>query len=122
VQSANSLKGAVLIQGIMLAMVARKAFPTIPITESHPKALLKAMNIGPWSEISGAFGLDGAEPRTEHERDALLGAVAAREGALGRWTIDLATRLGPSELDPKAVWFGEIHYWWPDSAEISRAG
>ncbi len=114
VQSVNSLKGAVVVQGIMLAMVARKAFPDIPITEAHPKALLKAEALQGWSQIAEAYGLNGSEPQSEHERDALLGAVAAREGALGRWKTDLATRLGPSELDPKAIWFGEIHYWWPD--------
>ncbi|MGA0534354.1 MULTISPECIES: DUF429 domain-containing protein [Hansschlegelia] len=114
VQSVNSLKGAVVVQGIMLAMMARKSFPTLPITESHPKALLKALDLRNWDDIASTFGLDGPQPRTEHERDALLGSVAAREGALGRWTTDLSLSLGPSEIDPKDIWFGELHYWWPD--------
>ena len=39
---------------------------------SHPKAL-------PTRDPSESFGLDGPEPPTEHERDALIGAVAVRE-------------------------------------------
>jgi hypothetical protein len=49
----------------------------------------------------------------EHERDALIGAVAAREGSLRCWKLDLSQHLGLSEIDPKATWFGEVHYWWP---------
>ena len=114
VQSVNSLKGAVVVQGIMLAMMARRSFPSIPITESHPKALQKALGLRGWADIATKFQLDGSEPATEHETDALLGAVAAREGSLGRWTIDLSLDRGPSEIDPKDIWFGGIHYWWPD--------
>lgn len=113
VQSVNSLKGAVLVQGLMLAMMLRKAHPNVPITESHPKALLLALCLKDWKAFSESFVLDGPEPPTEHERDALIGAVAVREGSLGRWKLDLALHLGPSEIDPKAAWFGEVHYWWP---------
>ena len=113
VQSVNSLKGAVLVEGLMLAMMLRKAHPNVPITELHPKALLVALRLKDWKAFSESFVLDGPEPPTEHERDALIGAVAVREGSLGRWKLDLALHLGPSEIDPKAVWFGEVHYWWP---------
>jgi hypothetical protein len=113
VQSANSLKGAVLIQGVMLAMTLRKSYPSVSITESHPKALLLALGLRGWKAIRERFGLDGPEPTAEHERDALIGAVAAREGFCGRWKLDLALHLGPSEIDPKAAWFGKVQYWWP---------
>lgn len=113
VQSANSLKGAVLIQGIVLAMILRKSYPKALITESHPKALLRALGLNDWTAVSNCFSLDGPKPSTDHERDALIGAVAAREGSTRRWKLDLALSLGPSELDPKDTWFGEVHYWWP---------
>jgi hypothetical protein len=124
IQSANSLKGAVIIQGIMLAMMLRKSYPKVSITESHPKALLSALGLRDWKAISDRFGLDGPSPSAEHERDALIGAVAAREGSLGRWKLDLSLYVGPSEMDPKAAWFGEVHYWWPagtldSSADVS---
>jgi predicted nuclease with RNAse H fold len=124
VQSANSLKGAVLIQGIMLAMMLRRSYPKVSITESHPKALLLALGLRDWKAISNRFGLDGPNPTAEHERDALIGAVAAREGSLRRWKLDLSHHLGPSEIDPRATWFGKVHYWWPaetlgNSARVS---
>jgi hypothetical protein len=122
VQSANSLKGSALIQGVLLAMMLRKSYPKIPITESHPKALLLALGLRDWKAISDRFGLDGPEPETDHERDALIGAVAAREGRLERWKLDLSLHLGPSEIDPKAGWFGEVHYWWPAKATDISAG
>jgi predicted nuclease with RNAse H fold len=115
VQSANSLKGAVLIQGIVLAMKLRKSYPKVPITESHPKALLRALGLNDWTAISNCFSLHGPKPSTDHERDALIGAVAAREGSTRRWKLDLALSLDPNELDPKDTWFGEVHYWWPEA-------
>ena len=93
-------------------MMLRKAHPNVPITKSHPKALLLALGKD-WKAFSERFGLNGPEPPTEHERDGLIGAVTVREGSLGRWKLDLALHLGASEIDPKAAWFGEIHYWWP---------
>jgi predicted nuclease with RNAse H fold len=115
VQSANSLRGAVLVQGIMLAIRVREKYPGLPITETHPKALLCALKLRgkPWSQIAEIFGLVGPEPEDEHRRDALLSAVVAREGEKGRWRdISLAER-GHDELDPKQLSFGRIEYWWP---------
>ena len=43
VQSGNSLRGAALIGGALLASRLREAFPSLRITESHPKALLLAL-------------------------------------------------------------------------------
>lgn len=113
VQTANSLKGAVLVQGVMLAQRLRERFPLVPITEAHPKALLKAIGLGSWPAIAAAYGLIGL-PASEHERDALLGAVAAREGVLGRWPRDLTSTRLPSEQDPTALPHGPVRYFWPD--------
>jgi predicted nuclease with RNAse H fold len=121
VQAANSLRGAVLIQGVLLATLLRGRFPQLPITESHPKALLKALKLAtkdrnaPWKTIAESFSLAGGEPQSEHERDALLGAVASREGSTGAWTCDLALRGRPRcEQDPATVPWGPVSYWWPD--------
>lgn len=117
IQSVNSLRGAVVVQGIMLAMCLRKRLPSLPITETHPKALLIALGLvgAPWVKMAEHFDLNRAqdEPSNEHCRDALLSAVAAREGACGRWR-DLSTVFHPKEeLDPKQLWFGAVNYWWP---------
>jgi hypothetical protein len=68
--------------GILLAMRLRERNPTVAITETHPKALLIARKLdrGPWSRIAGEFKLQGKRPSDLHQRDALLGAVVAREG------------------------------------------
>ena len=42
VLSVNSLRGAALAGGMMLASRVRKAFPAVVITESHPKVLFGA--------------------------------------------------------------------------------
>ena len=113
VQTANSLRGAVLIQGVMLAIRLRERYPSLPITETHPKALLKALKLNR-SELAERFDLKRNLPATEHEQDALLGAVAAREGFLERWTRNLASERNSSEQDPAQLPASPIVYWWPD--------
>jgi len=105
VQSPNSLRGAVLIQGVLLATALRRQWRELPITEAHPKALLKEMwpqalkGASLWDEIARCYGLGGAQLDSEHERDALLAAVAAREGYQRKWTRDLARERSQSEQD-----------------------
>jgi predicted nuclease with RNAse H fold len=121
VQSVNSLRGAVLVQGIMLAIRVREKHPGLPITETHPKALLLALKNPPWSQLTMTFDLVGDEPADEHRRDALLSAVAAREGEQGRWRdLSLAER-GRDELDPKQLSFGPVEYWWPYGDDAAAA-
>lgn len=113
VQAANSLKGAVLVQGVMLALRLRERFPKVRITEAHPKALLKAQGLTSWECVAAAYRLVGL-PTSEHERDALLGAVAAREGVEGRWQSDLALDRRASEQNPTTLPHGPVHYFWPN--------
>ena len=115
VQTANSLKGAALVQGQMTVVRLRERIPQLAITEAHPKALLKATGVDGWHSAVQKFNLaSNAEP-SEHERDALLAAVAAREGFCGRWQNDLARIRNASEQDPLRLPTGPIHYWWPFS-------
>jgi len=70
VQHVNSLRGACLVQGILVAVLLREQFPSVAITEAHPKALLHLLDAEPpllWP--------DG--DRSEHERDAGLGVLGA---------------------------------------------
>lgn len=115
VQSVNSMWGAVLVQGILFAMLLRSRYPSVLITESHPKALAVALSIRSDLSIIEMFGLTG-QWRSEDERDAVIAAICAREGFSGRWSIDLASVRGQSELDPKCMWFGSVHYWWPNGS------
>jgi predicted nuclease with RNAse H fold len=76
VQSANSLRGAALVQGMMLALRYRALAPEAPITEAHPKALLIAqgINTGDGTAIRQHYRLNQIVP-TEHVRDAVLEPV-----------------------------------------------
>lgn len=115
VQTANSLRGAALVQGAMFIQRLRELFPLAKVTEAHPKAL--ALAHGGWS-----CGLFDGEPflhaRNDHERDAILAAVAAREGFTGRWSLDLASGRGPSEQDPSSYWLAPVRYFWPAPGEL----
>jgi predicted nuclease with RNAse H fold len=120
VQPANSLRGAALVQGVMLAALLRQRCPEVLITECHPKALLKLWGIdakevqASLESVRGRFGLaDGVAP-SEHERDALIAAIAAREGAKRRWKRDLSRERFRSEQDPDRVSWGPVSYWWPE--------
>ena len=113
VQSGNSLRGAALIGGMLLASRLREKFPGIPITESHPKALLIAMNLEE-AGFAERFGISKAWGN-EHERDAAIAAVCAREGFEGRWRFDLAIERDDLEQDPNGYWLAPMSYFWPDS-------
>ena len=66
VQDVNSLRGACLVQGMLAALKLREIYPDLLITEAHPKALL-------WLYPTSKHVMG----RSEHERDALLAALAA---------------------------------------------
>ena len=114
VQAANSLRGAALTQGAMFVQRMRELCPAVPVTESHPKALLKAVAHGDWMAFAVRFGLKSAMTN-DHERDALIAAVSAREGFGGRWTHDLGETRLPGEQDPKKYWLAPVYYYWPET-------
>jgi hypothetical protein len=66
VQDMNSLRGACLAQGILAALELREAISLLPLTEAHPKALR-------WLCPHAA----AVVARSEHERDAVIGAFTA---------------------------------------------
>ncbi len=113
VQAANSLRGAALVQGMMFAHLMRERFPKVPITESHPNAVLRALGQD-WESFREAY-LDRAQYAVKHERDAIISAVSAREGFLGNWPVDLARKRHSSEQDPERFWLAPINYYWPET-------
>ena len=120
VQSANSLRGAALVGGAMLAFRIREKFPDIRITETHPKALLCALELdetGFAKRFKIPTGWRIKDGRTEDERDALIGAVCAREGFEGRWPFDLTCHRDDSEQDPSSYWLAPMHYFWPEDLD-----
>jgi predicted nuclease with RNAse H fold len=112
VQSVNSLSGAALAQGMLFINLLRDRYPDIVVSEAHPKAVLKALRIER-ADFPRLHGVD--EPgTTEHESDALIAAVAAREGLEGRWALDLSSDRFESEQDPTSFWLAPVVYFWPD--------
>lgn len=114
VMTTNSLQGSVLVQGVMFAWRVREQYGEVPITEAHPKVLLRALGLTNWQAIAVRFGLGSEEPPEIHQRDAILAAVAAREGFSGRWTNDLTLDRDAREQDPRRTWFGPLNYFWPE--------
>lgn len=112
VQAANSLRGAALVQGQMFVQRLRERFSDCPVTEAHPKAV--ALALGDWNDPRVLQYLVGYNPKSDHERDAYMCAVAAREGRMGRWSRDLSLDRYRSEQDPKTYWLGPVSYFWPN--------
>ncbi len=111
VQTANSLRGAALVQGVMFVSWLREKFPGVLVTEAHPKAVTKAL--GGWN-CPAISKLGSIVVMGEHERDATMAAIAAREGFEGRWTRDLSLVRHSSEQDPKSYWLAPVSYFWPE--------
>ena len=113
VQSGNSLRGAALIGGALLASRLREAFPGLRITESHPKALLLALRLDE-TRFADRYRIETGWGN-EHERDAAVAAVRAREGFEGRWSTDLAKQRDRGEQNPRAYWLAPMVYYWPEA-------
>ena len=112
VQSVNSLRGAALVGSAMLAFRIRQRFPGARITEAHPKALLKALELDEHA-FAERFGISTGWCN-EHERDGAIAAVCAREGFEGRWPADLTEQRHRPELDPQSYCLAPMRYFWPE--------
>ena len=114
VQATNSLRGAALVQGVMFVARLREHFPGLGVTETHPKALLKACYDDKWKNFETRYRVNWGGG-SEDTRDAVISAVAAREGFTGVWPNDLTQSRLPGEQDPKTFWLAPISYFWPES-------
>jgi hypothetical protein len=125
VQQVNSLRGACLVQGLLVAKMARSCWPNVRITESHPKALLWLLGVASKDRPASEVGIvqladyltcpSGA--CSEHERDAAL-------ASLGAWAM-LTQRSGWKNLvhleeaevkkGERFVWspVPDVEYWMP---------
>ena len=96
----------------MFVQRLREQFPSVGVTEAHPKVLLKILGKGNWGTFCRRFDIDAATP-TEDERDAIIAAVAAREGFQRNWRNDLSKKRTPAEQNPKTYHLAPVHYYWP---------
>ncbi|MDT4862418.1 hypothetical protein FQZ97_970710 [compost metagenome] len=72
VSHVNSLRGACLVQGILVAKIAIASWQDATVTEAHPKALL-------WVSAAARQFAESIAKQTsnEHERDAAIAAYTA---------------------------------------------
>ena len=109
VQDPNSLRGACVVQGPLLAHLLHTQFPAALLTEAHPKALLYMLGKDT-TRLPAAY-----ESLPEDERDAVLAALCAYAAHvhLDGWE-DLHKR------DPKAKtpFIYPVSYWMPAIPKI----
>jgi predicted nuclease with RNAse H fold len=110
----NSLWGSVLAQGMMFVARIREIFPGVNVTETHPKALIVALGCPTWKSYFEALQTDVTlDDQPDDKRDAVISAVAAREGFEGRWKKDLIDDRCSCEQNPSDHWLAPVHYFWP---------
>ena len=118
VQNINSLRGACLIQGAIIAKLLQKQFPAITITESHPKALLYLLGIANTkvhpSKISVAEFSEWVDDVNlsinDNERDAILGSITAFAQKLN---VKGWINLFEKERNPIIPFNYSVGYWMP---------
>lgn len=104
VQHVNALRGACLVQGVLLGSYLHQEF-SVPITEAHPKALLWLLCPEESAQLTRL-----TNGRSEHERDAVLAAFAA-------WSMHRRTpgwrNLYWDEPNPILPLGTPVSYWMP---------
>lgn len=112
----NSIFGGVLIQGFLFASELRERFPGVLVTEAHPKLLLHARGkdfCGLAQEFNLEMVTEIGQEQNDDRRDAVLAALAAREGLLGNWKNDLGNQaplFGEQAAPERAL--KPVYYWW----------
>ena len=101
VMAVNSLQGACLIQGFLLAKRIKFEYPDCMITETHPKALLK---------ISDGARKFKNDEYSEDERDAMISAWAAAQCFLHGGKPNLFCFENKKDIH---AFLEETIYWWP---------
>lgn len=122
VVAANSMYGAMAINGGAVIQSLRSHWPKIGITEVHPKVLYRALAGTKYDAKHQGLSMCkwlgyqlGCEVMVsnDHEWDALLCAFAAWKGFSGEWERDLHAELttdGESLVHP----FGRSRFYWPE--------
>jgi hypothetical protein len=114
----NSLRGAMLIQGVAAVIELRNKWKKLIANETHPKVAYYSLTGNPYR-----FGQDqvdwllrkfdqigGTEIRNEHEWDAAFSAWATWQGLAKKWKFDLFAD-DTNLIEP----FGGARYFWHES-------
>ena len=107
VHAVNSLQGACVAQGIILATTVEQRYPTCLITETHPKALLKACLSN--NDIQSIHD-QWKNKWSDDQRDAIISAWAA----IRAYTADGDINLYDKDKKENILCFlKKTVYWWP---------
>jgi len=120
VQAVNSLRGACLVQGVLLGGLLRERWPALSISEAHPKAYLWLTGIATKNRHPRSIGLAPlaslfAHPPDsefdEHIRDSAIAALSAwaMVHRLSGWR-----NLFVEEVDPFMPIGQPLGYWMPE--------
>lgn len=107
VSHVNSLQGACLVEGAIVARLAQDRWPAARITEAHPKALLAVS-----ADVKAFASIQSIQGDGHHLRDAALGALAALAMVQQRATWQDLAALEPAALHPLGV---NVEYWFPQT-------
>jgi hypothetical protein len=122
IASPNSLRGSMGLGGMAVLIAARQAYPSLVVTETHPKVLYWHLLREKYDYVDRRAEMDEAlagllalpvDPANEHEWDAALSAFAVFEGLSGHWSLDLHSlpTLGNERIVSPC---GPTHYFWPE--------
>ncbi|MDD9810529.1 MAG: hypothetical protein OXU71_02255 [Gammaproteobacteria bacterium] len=111
----NSLYSAMTVNGAMVAMKAQTF--GIPLCESHPKLLLRILDLGDIAnrELFERFNM--AKLKNDHAADALVAAWCAAQWHFKRWSIDLYDEA----REALCFYAGCAVYPWPESLGADHA-
>lgn len=122
VVSPNGLFGSMGLNGPAVLQEVRKSFPSLVVTETHPKVLYWVMAQERYGYLQHQAKMEALLSRemeillkteSEHAWDAAISALAALRGYSGQWRNDLHCL--PTEKSERLVWpCGETHYFWPE--------
>jgi hypothetical protein len=117
------------VQGAVLACRLREVWPTLLLTETHPKVLWHCLQINikyPRQEARTAGGaltvidewLEGADltgsVTSEDEFDAVFSAWAALQAHSKNWTHDLFQIRAVEQTSDNISLVPDVHYFWPE--------
>ena len=111
----NSLWGSVIVQGVLVAHLLRDRFLLHGVDRGSSKKLFCwPLSHDFWEQ---KFSCDSVRCDTltiqmDNRRDALITAVAAREGFRRVWREDLFTKLPTSAQNLSSRWLAPVHYYW----------
>ncbi|MHC4109840.1 MAG: hypothetical protein ACYSUY_02120 [Planctomycetota bacterium] len=120
--SPNSLRGAMIFNGMALLVSLRNQRPELFITETHPKVLFWFLEREKYDYENKKNLMDKTlmknlgiriSPSNNHEWDSAISAFAALQSVKGIWKHDLHEM--PMAVEERLISpCGATHYFWPE--------